>query len=272
VESEPRQSYTLCVCTQCGLSNANPSSLDDFFVGIGDINSAHIPRPKELAELAGATPPALAGKGTPTASAMPAPAVSAPAIAEPAPAEPAPAEPATAESAPAEPAPSATPALAEPPLAQPPPTVDPAVLTTPLSSAATVPTSDEVKDAHAEAVAEETIRVLDQQVADRPLAKKQEELAEKGTVDGSPIAADNGSATPPQSTSAVTAPASSTEEKPARKALLTNNDHELDRVQRVSMQSPLLYAYPNETGRYWTRYTALSSKPSTSERRTATGI
>jgi RNA polymerase II subunit A-like phosphatase len=77
--------------------------------------------------------------------------------------------------------------------------------------------------------------VLDAQLEERPLSKKQEELTEQGNVAKESNGVHGGEpmkeGTTESSASAEEADAKKT--KPARKALLTNDDHELVRIRAV---------------------------------------
>ncbi len=83
---------------------------------------------------------------------------------------------------------------------------------------------------------------LEAQVEERPLAKKQEELqetakeeaAEKAEHEASEsVSAENGTAFPPPEQHEK-------REKPVQKALLKNDDNELNRVQQVRLATQLL--------------------------------
>jgi RNA polymerase II subunit A C-terminal domain phosphatase len=155
--------------------------LDDFFVGIGDINSPFLPK-LDPSSIPGPKPPASS----------------------------------TEESIPSSDE-------------KPPVTVSPSELSS--SSEATANTADQdAKDAEADAAMTKAAEVLDAQLEERPLAKMQEELSEKGSQEtsSSEIVTDEKPGEPPQTE------AEPKKEKPVRKALLTNNDHELLRVKAVS--------------------------------------
>ncbi|KZT74927.1 hypothetical protein DAEQUDRAFT_720113 [Daedalea quercina L-15889] len=168
----------------------------DFFVGIGDINSAFLPKLEPMT-------PVLP---TPT---------------------PSPSQETVAESQPSE-EPSAEPPSSPAPRPATPPPESP---TPSLSMSETSSSSESLSadDVAKSIILQQNTAALEAQVEDRPLAKKQEELEEQSaaqrTNGHSTVTATNGSS-PPQQTAAK-------QEKVVRKALLNNNDTELQRVQKI---------------------------------------
>jgi RNA polymerase II subunit A-like phosphatase len=161
-----------------GLSN---QGIDDFFVGIGDINSTFLP------------------KVDPTNALMNA------------------ANPPPPHAASAEATPPAVPVSVEPPQADEPPA---AGSTSPLSPAEEA------------SLVQQNEAALEAQVEKRPLAKLQEELTESVPAEPPTIAPD---------TSRVSSgpKADNSQPKHARKALLKNDDTELQRVKKVRTTAPL---------------------------------
>jgi RNA polymerase II subunit A-like phosphatase len=154
--------------------------IDDFFVGIGDINSAFLPKLNGLA-----VAPAPKTPAAPTNTSGPAP--------------------------------SAADASSSP------------------TSTASGEAAKAAEEAAADAVLTQAAEVLDAQLEDRPLAKKQEELTEHDAVvavaDPNKPAAERASESPAQTEE----PAKTRQPK---KALLTNDDHELDRIRAVRITVP----------------------------------
>ena len=176
--------------------------LDDFFVGIGDINSAFLPKLEPLTPL------------LPT----PTPSPSQDTVDESTPSD----NPSTEE---ASDTPDTTDITSPTPSATPPPdSPTPSLSMSATSSSESVLTDDIDKNI----ILKQNTAALEAQVEDRPLARKQEELegqneAQQTNGNGA-VSATNGSPSPQPATP---------QEKVVRKALLTNNDSELQRVQKV---------------------------------------
>lgn len=192
MESESCQSHTMFVSLlQCSRFSGLNCHADDFFVGIGDINSAFLPKLEPMT----------------------------PVLAEEAPK---PVQPAGSSKSDEE-APSSQ-------------------LTDDSSSSLALPESssdgllfedDELSEITKDDLLNRNTMALDQQVEERPLAKKQEELQVEALS-----SADSGSSSAAKGEEVTPAP------KPtARKALLKNDDIELTRVQNVRNMRFLIFWY-----------------------------
>lgn len=166
---------------------------DDFFVGIGDINSAFLPKLQPLSPVIPPPPP-----------------------------------PTTAD--PAGPEPTATPLDAED-------DDDESDLDDDLlESAETSPANtqeDEVASLEKDEMLNQNTLALEAQFEERPLAKKQEELQHESTEQTASVGEEPSPETvAPQNGDASPSPEHK-KEKPVRKALLKNDDSELERVKKV---------------------------------------
>lgn len=162
---------------------------DDFFVGIGDINSTFLPKLDPLASNVPTGPP---------------PPIAAPGTISPVPVSP------------------------QPSPAGPPSSVSSATLSTPPSTASI---ADETEGLGKDEMVTRNTLALEAQMEERPLAKKQEELQEASAAqtNGQEVSSHVGMAD-----SGVGGDAAEVgKEKPARRALLKNDDVELERVKAV---------------------------------------
>jgi RNA polymerase II subunit A-like phosphatase len=107
-----------------------------------------------------------------------------------------------------------------------------------LEEAATPGADADKQQAAQDALLEENALVLEAQLEERPLAKMQEELSERGSVNGDAEATGTeGAVVAAESKGAAHEGPNrveSSKERPVRKALLTNDDMELVRVKKVS--------------------------------------
>jgi hypothetical protein len=104
---------------------------------------------------------------------------------------------------------------------------------------------------------------LEAQVEERPLAKLQEELQEaaNGELAGETPASHSASSESDDTPKPPEAPG----EKHHRKALLKNDDTELQRVKRVSCDSPCYIQISEKPSSFWTLCINDSSNPTTAD-------
>ena len=105
--------------------------------------------------------------------------------------------------------------------------------------------------------------VLEAQVEERPLAKLQEELQE--AADGELASETPASHSAPGESEDTSKPPEAPGEKHHRKALLRNDDTELQRVQRVSCGFPCDMQFSEIPSSFWTLYINNSSMPTTAD-------
>lgn len=174
------------------------NSPDDFFVGIGDINSTFLPKLNGLGALPGPKTPDPQLSSPPSGSSSSSPST--------------------------------------PPSSSPQPSAPNEITLVEVPR----PPDEAAKQAEQDTLLTQNTLILEAQLEERPLAKLQEELSEKGSVngdtdtappspvlDGEQLAASAGSPTPVNE-------GNTPKERPPRKALLTNNDSELTRIQVVN--------------------------------------
>jgi RNA polymerase II subunit A-like phosphatase len=166
------------------------SALDDFFVGIGDINSAFLPKLDPILAGPDQKPSSTSNKATPVTSATPVSSAAAP------------------------------------------------TLTTDAAKA--------VQDAEDDAALDKVTQVLDAQLEERPLAKKQDELADADADAIADAASKDGITEEPsmpcdsvENGKQLDAPPKKAP-KAHKQALLKNDDYELVRVQAVRSLHPIV--------------------------------
>lgn len=99
---------------------------------------------------------------------------------------------------------------------------------TPSLSSMSANTSSESLPTDESIILKQNTAALEAQVEDRPLARKQEELEEQNVAQPT-----NGNGAVTATNNSPSQQAAAPQEKAMRKALLTNNDTELQRVQKV---------------------------------------
>jgi RNA polymerase II subunit A C-terminal domain phosphatase len=97
-----------------------------------------------------------------------------------------------------------------------------------------------VEEAEADAVLTKAAEVLDAQLEDRPLAKKQEELSEHDATTTSAVEPDSNQSMAEKASDSPVQTQEPVKIKQPRKALLTNDDHELDRIRSVRIITRIL--------------------------------
>ena len=99
------------------------------------------------------------------------------------------------------------------------------------------PAEEGLSEAQKDEMLSQNTLALEAQVEERPLAKKQEELQETAKEEAAEKAEHEASESPPGENGTAPIPPEQHEkkEKPVQKALLKNDDNELDRVQQVRL-------------------------------------